>query len=86
MTAITRIHIEYADGSVDEIEALPEHNTNIPLYGWRRTRPASEGRPGAYSTPAIAAFLFQTALARQLTEYDLTDPRTRALIRDHAIT
>ncbi len=84
MTPITHIRIEYADGSIDEIEALPDSNTAISLYGWTRTRPTSQRPSGAYTAPAIAALLFQTALARRLTEYDISDPETRELLRNYA--
>ena len=84
MTPVTHIRIDYADGSADEIELLPDSNTNIPLYGWTRTCPDSQGRPGAYTAPAIAALLFQTALARHITEYDFKDPKTRDLLQNHA--
>ena len=84
MTPITTIHIEYGDGSTDDIEPLPDDNMKIVLYGWRRTRPKCQLPEGIYSTSAIAAFLFQSALAGHLTEYDSKDPKTCALIRDYA--
>ena len=84
MTQITRIRIEYADGSMDEIEALPDSNTEIPLYGWTRTRPNFQRPAGAYTAHAIAALLFKTALSRQLTEYDISDPKIRDLLRNCA--
>ena len=81
---IVRIRIDYVDGSSDVIETLPDTNTEIPLYGWSRISRGVICPFIAKTAPAIAALLFQTALARCLTEYDIADPKTRKLIHDHA--
>ncbi len=83
-TGIVRIRIDYVDGSSDVIEALPDTHTEIALYGWSRISHGVIRPLIAKTAPAIAALLFQTALARCLTEYDFADPKTRKLIRDHA--
>ena len=78
---LIRIQLEYDDGTRDCITPLPDHNTMIPLYGWRRDRPEQTGIDSAYTCPAIAALLFQTALARHLTDYSSIDPRIVELLQ-----
>lgn len=70
MAPITHIRIEYADGSTDDIQPLSGDNAESPMYGWRRTQSRYLLAAGAYSVHAIAAFLFQTALAREFTNFD----------------
>ena len=84
MTAITRIRIDYADGATDDIQPLSGNGTEAPMYGWRRTRSTYLLAAGAYSIQTIAAFLFQTALARELTdfdfEFDFRNPKNHSLM------
>jgi hypothetical protein len=71
MSSITRIHIEYADGSTDEVKLLPQHKTEAAVY-WlaREVRQRHELTEGPYSIHVIAGFLYQTALACQHTGFD----------------
>ena len=84
MTPITRIRIDYADGSNDDIQPLLGDDTDAPLYRWRRTRSTYLLCAGAYSIHAVAAFVFQTTLARELTdfdfEFDFRNPKTQSLM------
>ena len=77
--AVTRIRVEYNDGSCDTIELL--QRGDFPLYGLIRKRPDSEQPRSAYTTAAIAALLFSTAFATRWTDYSATDKKLRGLIR-----
>lgn len=64
--AVTKIRIEYADGSHDEMELL---DAAQGLYSWDRTRPTVKNtRGGLYTANRIAAQLFKTALEARLAE------------------
>jgi hypothetical protein len=64
--AVTKIRIEYADGSHDEMELL---DAAQGLYSWDRKRPnGKNARGGLYTGNRIAAQLFKTALGGQLAE------------------
>ena len=80
--AVTRIRVEYDDGSCDTIEAI--QRGDFPLYGLTRNRPDLERPRGAYTTAAIAAFLFSTAFSNKWTEYSAADKKLRGLIRHWA--
>ena len=67
LPAVTRIRVEYDDGSCDSIELL--QRGDLPLYGLTRKRPDSEPPRGAYTTAAIAVLLFGTAFTAKWTEY-----------------
>src|SRR5438045_6297965 len=69
--AVTRIRVEYDDGSCDSIELL--QRGDFPLYGLTRKRRDSESPLGAYTTAAIAALLFGTAFTTKWTEYSAQD-------------
>jgi hypothetical protein len=77
--AVTRILVEYDDGSCDRIELL--QRGEFPLYGLTRKRPDSETPRGAYTTAAIAALLFGTAFTTKWTEYSTRDTKLMRLIR-----
>ena len=77
--AVTRIRVEYDDGSCDSIELL--QRGDLPLYGLTRKRPDSEPPRGAYTSAAIAALLFGTAFTTKRTEYSAQDPKLGGLIR-----
>jgi hypothetical protein len=87
MSSIIRIHIDYADGSTDEIELLPGGNAVASVY-WlaRKTHPTQELTAGAYSMHAIAGFLYQSALASRRTGFDFAfdfrNPKTLLPARD----
>lgn len=77
--AVTRIHLDYEDGSSDEITLL--QRGEMPLYDLRRKRPGAEMRSlGAHTHGAIAAILFHTVTTTERIEYLLRDPRIRAAI------
>ena len=77
--AVTRIRVEYDDGSCDTIELLQQGD--LPLYGLTRKRPDSETPRGAYTTAAIAALLFSTAFTTKWMEYSARDTKLAGLIR-----
>jgi hypothetical protein len=76
---VTRILVEYDDGSCDAIQLL--QRGDFPLYGLTRKRPDSETPRGAYTAPAIAALLFSTAFTTKWTEYSSRDKKLVKLIR-----
>jgi hypothetical protein len=58
--AVTKIRIEYADGSHDKMELL---DASQGLYSWDRKRPTGKNaRGGLYTAHRIAAQLFKTGL------------------------
>lgn len=62
--AVTKIRIEYADGSHDKMELL---DASQGLYSWDRKRPTGKNaRGGLYTANRIAAQLLKTALEGQL--------------------
>lgn len=72
---ISKIHIEYEDGSFDEIGTLP--GADFPLYDLRRKRPGTKKKnEGAITGYSMGAFLFMTATTtcrRQFSELDSFD-------------
>jgi hypothetical protein len=77
--AVTHIHLDYEDGSSDEIRLL--QGSELPLYGLQRKRPGEEARNlGAHTHGAIAAILFHTATTTERIEYSLGDARIRSLL------
>jgi hypothetical protein len=79
LPAVTRIRVEYDDGSCDSIELLQREG--FPLYGLTRKRPDSETPRGAYTGGAIAGLLFSTAFTAKWTEYSARDQKVENLIR-----
>lgn len=76
--SVTRIHVEYADGSYDDIRSL----RNCPLYGLDRKRADADVKKlGAYSAGAIAMILFRSVVTKQRTEYPIKDPKLIAILR-----
>ena len=64
--AVSKIRIEYDDGSHDEMELL---DATQGLYSWDRKRPTGKNaRGGLYTGNRIAAQLFKTALEGELAE------------------
>ena len=64
--AVTKIRIEYADGSHDEMELM---DASQVLYSWDRKRPTGKNaRGGLYTANRIAAQLFKTALEGHLAD------------------
>jgi hypothetical protein len=64
--AVTKIRIEYVDGSHDEMELMDAAQV---LYSWDRKRPTGKNaRGGLYTANRIAAQLFKTALEGHLAE------------------
>ncbi len=68
---ISKIHIEYDDGSFDDIESLP---CDFPLFDLRRKTIGAKAKSlGAITGHSIGAFLFfttSTATRRQFSELD----------------
>jgi len=76
---VTRIHVEYEDGSIDDIEHLPQDET--AFYDLRRKRPDSRKRGlGLHTSGAIAAILFVTAFYGRRREYSVGDPEIYKLL------
>ena len=80
---VTRIEIHYEDGSRDEIVTAPKNRTQIPLFVWMRSSPDSNFKH-ARTNGAVAAVLFQTALARRLMDPNPRDKDTLGLLRGFA--
>jgi hypothetical protein len=79
---VTFIHVEYADGSSDEIKLL--QCGICPLFGLSRKRPDSEMfNLGAHTAGAIAIILFRTALATERTEYPFHEPKLVEALRPY---
>lgn len=77
---VTRFHVEYADGSFDDITLL--QSGECPMFTLRRKRPDTELRSlGAHSAAAIAGILFRTAAMTERTEYPCYDPKFFAILR-----
>lgn len=67
------IRVEYADGSVDEIETLP--GANMPLYNLRRKRGCTDmAELGMHTGTEVAGLLFLTASTTLRREYSTVDP------------
>lgn len=77
--AVSRISVEYVDGSCDTIDLL--YGGELPLYSFTRRRSNFEPTGGAYTTSAIAALLSRTAYTTKWTEYSAQDPNMVGLIR-----
>jgi hypothetical protein len=79
---IAFIHVEYADGSFDDIRLL--HRGICPLFGISRKRPDGEVRDlGPHTSGAIAIILFRTALTTERTEYPFHDPKLIAALKSY---
>lgn len=77
---VTRIYVEYADGSSDDMRLL--QRGRCPLFDLQRKRPDTEMRSlGAHTAGAIAAILFRTAVTTERTEYPIHDPKLIAVLR-----
>jgi hypothetical protein len=77
---VTRIQLEYADGSSDDIRLLSRGV--CPLFRLSRQRPDTKMRDlGAHTAGAIAAILFRTAVNTERTEYPFNDPKLIAVLR-----
>jgi hypothetical protein len=77
---VTSIHVEYADGSVDDMKLI--HRGVCPLFNWKRQRPSGETQAsGAYTSGAIAIILLRTAALTQLTDYPFKDPKLVAALK-----
>ena len=76
---MTSIHLDYEDGSSDEIELL--QRGELPVYNLRRKRPGEEMRSlGAHSHGPNAAILHHTVTTTERIEYSLRDPTIRAVL------
>ncbi|MBI5396693.1 MAG: hypothetical protein HZA91_15475 [Verrucomicrobia bacterium] len=70
--------MDYDDGSFDIIRLI--QSDDFPLYSLTRKRPDSKLPGGAYTTAAIAALLFSTAMTTKWTAYSLRDKKIATLI------
>jgi hypothetical protein len=78
--SISKIRIEYADGSHDEMELL---DAAQGLYSWDRKRPTGKNaRGGLYTANRIAAQLFKTALEGQFAEDQFVSNKQARLLND----
>ena len=77
---VTRIRIEYDDGSHDDVEQRPQDG--IPFYDFHRSKtPRHEGADGLHTAGDIASILFLTALHGIRREYSITDPELQKLCK-----
>jgi hypothetical protein len=77
---ISKIRIEYADGSHDEMELM---DASQGLYSWDRKRPTGKNaRGGLYTANRIAAQLFKTALEGQLADDQFVSKKQARLLND----
>ncbi len=77
--SISRIRIDYSDGSYDSI--TPLEADNMILFGLERNTTADKtGSNGAYTNAAIAAFLFYTAISNQNIDYKGNEPEVIKLL------
>ena len=75
---VSRILVQYEDGSFDEIKPL--QRGDAPLYSLRRQQPGAQASPGAFTPAAIAALLFKTAMTSGWTAYSSKDKKMAALV------
>jgi hypothetical protein len=76
---ITFIHLEYADGSYDDIQLL--QRGKCPLFNLKRKLPDGELCDlGAYTAGAIAGLLFQTTANTERAERPCDDPKTLEIL------
>lgn len=76
---ISRIRIDYSDGSYDSIKLIQDGD--FPLYSLDRNKARMESVSlGAHTAGAIAALMFMTAITYQQTEYFSHDPKVGALL------
>jgi hypothetical protein len=62
--AVSKIRIEYADGSHDDMELLDERQV---LYSWdRKTASGKKGGGGLYTANRMSALVFKTTLEGRL--------------------
>jgi len=77
---VTRVRVEYEDGSEDELRLIQEGE--LTIYGLERFDPegASGGR-AAYSGGGMAGLLYITLITGIRTEYSSRDLRVAELAR-----
>jgi len=76
--AVSKIRIEYEDGTHDVMELL---DAEQGLYNWDRKRPAGKNlRGGLYTANRIAAHLFKTGLEGHLAEDQFLYPKQAAAL------
>jgi hypothetical protein len=80
--SVTSIHVEYADGSCDDMRLL--HRGVCPLFRLSRKRPDTEMRDlGPHTSGAIAIILFRTVLATERTEHPFHEPKLVEALRPY---
>lgn len=68
---VTKIRVEYEDGSHDDVELLP--GVDFPLYDLRRKTATKRGNIGACCGDSIGAFLFYTTSTTRRREFSEMD-------------
>ena len=77
---VASIHVEYADGSMDEMKFIQQGA--CPLFSWKRQQANGEVQTsGAYTAGAIAIILLRTAALTQRTDYPFKDPKLIAALK-----
>ena len=78
---VSKIRIEYADGSHDEMELIDPSQV---LYSWDRKRPTEKStRGGLYTANRIGALLFKTGLEGRLAEDQLIFKKQANLLKTY---
>ncbi|MFM8715806.1 MAG: hypothetical protein ACKOHM_04015 [Spartobacteria bacterium] len=79
--AVSKIRIEYEDGSHDVMELL---DAEQGLYNWDRKRPTGKNtRGGLYTANRIAAQLFKTGLEGCLAEDQFLFQKQASLLNSY---
>jgi len=82
--AVSKIRIEYADGSHDDMELLDERQV---LYSWdRKTASGKKGGGGLYTANRISALLFKTTLEGRLVSDQLITKKQAKLLNTYIKT
>jgi hypothetical protein len=82
--AVSKIWIEYADGSHDDMELLDERQV---LYSWdRKTASGKKGGGGLYTANRMSALLFKTTLEGRLAPDQLISKKQAGLLNAYIKT
>ena len=82
--AVTKIRIEYADGSFDQMELV---DASQGLYFWdRKLSTGNNARGGLYTANRIAAQLFKTTLEGRLAPDQLISKKQARLLNAYIKT
>ena len=70
---VSVIEITFDDGSSDTIQLFPSDTESLELFGWTRRRDERTKNAGAYTTSAIATYLYETAISGHCIDFDRLD-------------